>query len=425
MKKITTLSLLFALLMTSLTVYAEVPIDSVTVDIQPIKYEEVLEAAKNNSLEELLYPSGLTLPTKYCDIFAFASNMQEKAVTAVQIKRMLELNWPTQNKRYTMAELLAAELYYYTFCWPMYTDDDMSPVVMAIDELSGTQLSFRGHTYSAVVPDTTKFVPVLEEFEDLLTSAAQDEGNPLNHNLYTLATSEGNSVGVPLTYGYNFNWTHYMQPVQTTDDVYLMRQQLANYYEGLRVLWATFGIQFKTSQVNVVDTAHLLAYNQMTSVVLDDELLLQSSLPLFSGDLEAPPDASIDKYFTDSVSVDMPVKIDPAEYRDPGVQYNPVVPSTTVSEPSSSSSSSQAEQPPIIESPPASGSSTMSDYQPNPFVGNTSAVIKETDVPVKTYNLRDMFTIVSIFVVLVLVTGLCIVDFIRKRDNPANRWKRR
>lgn len=425
MKKIISLFLLVTLMSTSMTVYASVPIDDVSIDIQPIKYSEVLEAAENNSLEELLYPSGLTLPTKYCDLFAFASNVQEEKITATQVKRMLELNWPTSNGRYTMAEVLAAELYYYTYCWPLYSDDEMSPVIVAIDDLSGTQLSFRGDTYSAVVSDTTKFIPLLEEFEPLLTSLEKDEGNPQNSELYYQVISRGNSYGFPLTYGYDFNWAHYMLPDQTTNDVYTVRQDLANYYDGLKQLWSTFGIQFTTCQVNIVDTNHLLAYNNMTWAVLDDELLTQNQLPLFSGDLPTPPDSSVDKYFTSEYTLPLPTKIEPSSYRDPNVQYNPVHPSIEVQEPTGGDTS-EMKDPPVISSPDkSSGASSNSSYQPNPSVGGFSMDTSENVITKRTYNLKDIFTIVSVIVVIALVIGLCVVDFMRRRENPANRWKRR
>ena len=140
---------------------------------------------KGADLEALLYPSGLKLPTKYMDLLMFAP-VNYSATLVDETAYFLKTIAPTEDSVYTYAEYSAADTYL-TICRIMCIVGDSdnpsatSEAFISLD--NNTTVNWMHNVTNATLSDSTRVVTLIDNYKDLLESAAG--GNEINkHRQY-------------------------------------------------------------------------------------------------------------------------------------------------------------------------------------------------------------------------------------------------
>lgn len=394
------------------------------IPLRTTDYSDVLTAAKEGTLDSVLYPSGMTLPTKYADLMFFASNYEQSASVPPQIKEFITRNWPTKDGKYTMAEVNAAQMFYYTFCWPLYTDAPDGVVSNTLERMATTSYSEQMFNYDlvthvAVVLDSTTFVPVLEAMRVPLEAPGKEEGNPMNSSEYWSLISTGNPTGLPLSIGYEFNWLYYMQQGATRGESDTL-ENIAQFFASRSDYNAYFGIELLPTDVNTMDVDHILAYSGFSSTILTSGKLQFTEVPLFCWDLPSGPDEDTSVYYDKWLNLPRPIAPNPADYI---VGNVPSLGGAMAGDAPTETPIDSDYTPPILED--SDSSSQLDNTYGSNYVGAyDNSRVEDLIVPHKV-GLRDVLTWLAVFVVISVVSGICVVDYISKRNDPARRWRRR
>ena len=202
--------------------------NSNTSAIDLVSYDyNALKVGTSDEIDEILYPSGLELPTKYMDFLDFTP-YSGKTITN-NVASYLNEEYPSANAKFTYAEYRAAERYLYFY--DILRDEENTQLRTALDSLfSEIGINEIGVRLS----NTSRFSNALDRYEDILYKLA--EGSKLDND-------EGTLLGYKLldsfyiTIGLGDVYTDV-----TTDSNAL--QKYLEYLETVDSYWDYFGLKF-------------------------------------------------------------------------------------------------------------------------------------------------------------------------------------
>lgn len=365
----------------SYVVAVEVPVEpDYTVESVPLRKVSVLDILGVESiqgLEELLFPSGMLLPTKYLDIFSFFDPAVDRADTTKEVATFLNSAYPDAGGLFTMAEIKAAELYVgllYATSADVRSQD--SPDIYGVQRfMEDAKVKLTGADMTSItVSDLDKFKAILQEHSFILAyseiDSADEAANYWEYGLLTELQPDGSPL---LGLGDRFMFASLyskLSPANTFfggDSEYdaEVSDQLANFWRtrlqymslmGLEVVNAGLPTQF----VEHVPSAAVEEGGEIATTPLDVE-----TVPVETTVVKPTPAPAFN----------------PKEYEYPA----------SVTE----------------------------------FSAGIQGGVVQTTGPL--LNAQDVLLRVSLVVVCVASVVLCILDFIRKRKDPARtfRWKRK
>ena len=165
------------------------------VDVLPVSFEQILDADSQH-LDQLLYPSGMELPTKYQDIMMFAEYNAPVAVYGDTLNFLHE-NFQTEGDKYTFAEIQTAQMYLAVHDWS--TDRNSVVYKQLPDELSSAE-------QSVIIEDVAKLRSYLNPLRNLLRGVdpeAEQSREVLPEYAYITELTPG---GFYLSMGDQFSW---------------------------------------------------------------------------------------------------------------------------------------------------------------------------------------------------------------------------
>lgn len=364
-KVLTPLLVLLTFQLMCLHVSAVSIVDVSAITIIPFDYEQT----KSGNVEEVCYPSGLQLPTKYCDFMDYVpySEGTHQDLAA----GLLNTLHPECEGKFTYPEYMAAKRFVFLTKSCLLSAEEAPyrtniEVVMAESEWS------LGMNFSNVqLGDTTRFCNALSIYQDLLQSTADGE-QPTSHQYWELFTQEMGE-GFYLTTG-SVNFYDY-EPLDCVDTELMSGITCIEYISQLPKFWSYLGC-------SIIPTAMFAGF-QDNSLVISSEHLADSVLSILGVEV-----VTSEKGASDTIS----------ETNEPIPEKKPEVKPT--------------EETPYVDV------TKDSDI--------VSIDLKATGVmkPVKAYNARDVISITAFIFVTIAVIVLWIINTIRKRKDPLYKWLR-
>lgn len=198
------------LLVVVLSVVTADAANSVVVDVKPVTVEMLLAADDVSDLEDILYPSGLSLPTNYIDFYMFADVGDESITVSDTTYEFLLENFPSADGLYTWAEYYSAQVY---MCWVgtllggqrASTDED----VVALQEM----LQSCGLSIAPEQLTCTKLTDIayLQQYIERFKEALENESSAQYHELKTYDLTDG--VSLTMGKAYMSTCTDYNVPI--------------------------------------------------------------------------------------------------------------------------------------------------------------------------------------------------------------------
>lgn len=150
-----------------------------TVELIPVSESDILAVNSSAALDDLLYPNGVALPTKYLDICMLAENDMESMPVSLEAWDVLSQYFPSDSGKYTFAECYAAQLYvgwYYTV-YQGYLGEETENAVDEAELLkrctSSTGLALCGEVDDVSI---TNLVTLKQYLGSYLNSSDSDDG---------------------------------------------------------------------------------------------------------------------------------------------------------------------------------------------------------------------------------------------------------
>ena len=339
-------------------------VDISSIPVEVVSFEEVVTATSSEELDKLLFPSGMKLPTNYLDILSFL-NFGEEAYVSELTKDFLDSNYPLDGRSgYTQAEWRSAQLYVATRIMlesPDRTFKDRDYTAM-VDFLDAAD------DRSLSVSNVELFRGMLVEYSDFLNgslmsgSASYENSESYNEML------SGDESGIVYTLGMaSILDVTADRPVDSYEE-----RTLSVFWETREDYMSAMGLEFS----GTADDTQLFS-----SVEADDELSSQDCSEIDDTVVEEP----------ESIVVGDETVVKEQES---------VVVEDTVSENQN-----------ILQS--------NSEYLKSFATG-----ITESDAVERERSFRDYLLTVCIVLVAVCAIAYGVVDFIRKRNDPARKYRR-
>lgn len=383
-------------------------IDWVTLELRDVNYSDVRQALERGQVDGVLYPSGMDLPTKYWDIYMFATTTGMTMPVPRQVATMLELNWPVEGGKYTYAEVLSCCIYYSLYTWLYYSDFPAESGVPSVAAAYAVTQPFGIYNYSgrnltAELGESTALLEILDRYRELLEPYIYESDNPENADLFPELMGD-NDWEMPLTIGPSFDWfsnsnyegARYM----FSDDVY---KRIADFLGTRKGYLNLIEAKLEAVPKNYMMDECVMAYNGVTPTMVEEGYVALPCAPLLNGDL---PSGAMDLRDSDSSGASA----------------------------ASSSSGSSTGQGTTVSSPISGGipylpsgeqNLELSTLEPNEYVGafrpNGSSGVETNG----RRGVQDILTGLALVIVVVGLFGLLIIDFLRRRDDPMRKWKRR
>lgn len=155
-------------------------------DLSTVESEQALD------IENILYPSGMQLPTKYLDLMDFCPHSGQ--ITSNRVTQFLNTFWPSCNGMFTYPEYRAAERFcFYIMLVSNYSDSPVGTELLKLDRSSSWNLI--DNISNVTISDVTHLRNALIIYHDLLTTAATMDDTLVNHPDYkSLVQKRSNGV---------------------------------------------------------------------------------------------------------------------------------------------------------------------------------------------------------------------------------------
>lgn len=248
------LTALFILcLFLSCTSYAASGQSPISVPVKYVSFDDITCVSTPEELEDLLYPSGMELPTKYLDLYMFAESQLESVIISPTTYDFLKSNYPVDDGAYTWAEYYAAQLYV-SWVETLYEgarDGSTSEDVEALEEfISANGIDLIACRVQTRLVSVEPLLQYLSKFKEALLDYS-------SNNYIELKTYDMES-GVSFTLGYDYLWqcTDYSEPVglDLQDRVKWYNTRI-DYMNTLGIVFdAASGVEFYSSPVETGNT---------------------------------------------------------------------------------------------------------------------------------------------------------------------------
>ena len=349
------------------TIADEAPAYTPTIDFDinsiyliPFDYE----LAKSGKVEEVCYPSGLQLPTKYCDMLDYIPYTDGTFSDEAAI--VLNTLHPECANRFTYPEYMAAKRFVFLIKASNIADDAAGYRVIFSDIMNDCNWSLLENFSDITLNDTTRFCNALQIYQELLQDIAEG-GEVVANPLWELLLGEL-AGGFHLTIGSSSLYD--LDPADCVETVLPSGITFMQCLEHLPEYWNYLSCTATptTYYAGIVDGV----------IVVQDELVDNSSIAPIGVEHTGDSDEDID----DNVETD--------------VVHNVVVP--PVREPIDYTK----------------GSGTVN-------VDTTQNGIMDVH---RSYNLRDIASMFALIFATTAIITLWIISIIRKKKDPLYRWLR-
>lgn len=455
-------------------------------------------------LDDLLYPSGMVLPTKYWDFFMMGSLADYSYTMCDNVYRFMRANWPTEDGYYTYAEYEAADLFYAIYAWSSSLSAwDTGAISKSFQDLFVTWgTSDFINVPDAILYPTEEFVRLYLEYSDTFNTYGnlEDERDVTYSSDYINVCQSGFEDGkyYALTFGYAGNIAYRLKNISlgrddTTgivgeSDAFLNRiaysldigltlipsennyftQDSIKEYCGFVDLLAgqgnylnefveedCYGVANSDGLIMPSTVSGVHSLNQywrlwaldspseedvVASGLLNSERLIGKVFDYYTYDWEqyyiamgyegqdlANALASVNSTIAGDLEPLQSSSVSESPSVDEGVSdFGDVEESASLEDVNGSSTLVGSESPIDYD---VKGSSTGTSYQSiskvdKPLSAFDSGYTSE-DVTDKTYGVSDIVTIACVVIVIGLLSGICISDWWKKRQDNIFPWKRR
>lgn len=369
------------------------PVQAVTVSIDPQAYytvklksvplSAVLATSDGRELDDLLYPTGMQLPTKYLDLFMFANLGERDWVITGRTYTLLRTFYPTQNDTYTFAECRAAQMFcgwYDTLCNSERMVGDRDTAALAdLDSLAPLDLA--GDVSTVIPYDVAKLQAVLREFSSVLSleEATLDGAFVISNEYQSLISSDS---GCPYSFGYDYMWDAFYDTAPPDE----LSSQLELFYNSRVDYCASLGLSWQPTQVSYfnADTSIIGAITEVPVVDSPPDEELGLAIP---GVVVTPSESLVPEDTVPPAAEQTPVpSVKPTPYVSPTIDYNSVEANKTISE--------------------------------------FATGLTNSDATTKSLGWRDITVGIALCIILVAVITFGVHDWIKKRNDPTRRYRK-
>lgn len=207
-----------------------------TVEVRPVSFEEIMAVSSSEQLDALLYPTVTELPTKYVDLYMFADTGLTSTSISYEARDLLETYYPSDDGKYTWAELYATQLYvaWYGELYGNKREDVDAADLVALREMTEVASVFVGDPMTtAGLTDIDTLKSVLSDYESVLN------GSDASGELYQQMCQVDEETGVVLSIGRE----HFWRCTGFTTPIGLDMQDVVKWYETRPAYMGLFGIQ--------------------------------------------------------------------------------------------------------------------------------------------------------------------------------------
>lgn len=370
------------------------PAQAVTVSIDPQAYytvklksvplSTVLDASDGRELEDLLYPTGMQLPTKYLDLFMFANLGERDWVITGRTYTLLRTFYPTRNDTYTFAECRAAQMFcgwYDTLYNSERTVGDRDIAALTgLDSLAPLDLA--GDVSTVIPYDVVKLQAVLQEFSSVLSlEEVTVDGALLASNEYQALISFDS--GCPYSFGYDYMWDAFYNTAPPDE----LSSQLEMFYDSRIDYCVSLGLSWQPTQVSYfnVDTSIIGAITEVPVV-------------------DSPPDEELGLAIPSVVGT-------PSESFVPEDTALPIA-------------AEQAPVPSVKSTPYVSPTIDYNSVEANKTISEFATGLMNSDATTKSLGWRDLTVGIALCIMLVAVVTFGVNDWIKKRNDPTRRYRK-
>lgn len=329
-----------------------------TIQLISVSVLDIQNANTSEELEQLLFPSGMKLPTKYMDFYSFADVGETSWEVAAGTYEFLTTNFPTEGNRYTLAEVKAAQIFCSWYSTLNSTKRSKSTEdVIALENLfSNSEIGLYDEVYDVRLTNFETLKTLIASYVTVLNIKELEDADSLVHKekyveLLEMHPEYNTVMSMGVTYGWDF--------FADEEPGGVVVQMLKDFYDSRLTYCELLGLQFTPSGM---------------------------------------------KFFSDPETTEVIAPASPAET----IEETPEV--TVSPEPMPSPSPSIESVSPI----------EAAKNQPNKAVTDFATGYTSDDVPERRMGWKDVGLIVSLVIVGVTVVYAGIVDWIRKRNRP--KW---
>lgn len=336
------------------------------IELIAFDYDSALAGAPDE-IDAVLYPSGLCLPTKYCDLLdyiPYSGDVKDDDASAI-----LNLMYPSAEGKFTYPEYMAARRFAFLLK-AAYSEEDTNLYQEAlVYNMSISDWSLLEDFTNVKLQDTERFCNALLIYKELLLEGL--EGKSLSGHPFWSMLTQDMGEGFKLTAGSSTFYDY--EPIGSEDVELSSGITILDYIGQMPMLWTYLNCTFIPTGLN--------AWFSDSNIVVGRNV--------------------IDSPFPEALTVEV----------EEGNNEEAVVIEGTIA----ADSNRKPEKPKHI---------TPTDVTKDSY--NVQVDLSQDGImrPEKVYNFRDVVSAIALIFSVVASITLCVINAVRKHRDPLYKWMR-